>query len=294
MHNRGHARHRVTTASDLIDVDQPALVDLSSACLDYLTWMSRDRGAPDNTIRSYRAALLSLASVAGDPAYADQEAVETWWSTRLDDAPATRTQRLAAIRSFYKWATRFDVRADDPTRRLTAPKIGKRVPRPIGEADVDRLLGELTADRPEDRRAIALMNYGGLRIAEAAALDWTQIDVDGRRIYVLGKGDKERVISLSPLLLDKLLPATGGNVVNAGRAPTRPRTLEARINALMERNGIDHTCHDFRKRGATLAIARTGDIYAVAKFFGWASIETASHYALVGDEALDRIAAAMM
>mgnify|MGYP001117789818 CR=1 FL=1 len=129
MHNRGHARHRVTTASDLIDVDQPALVDLSSACLDYLTWMSRDRGAPDNTIRSYRAALLSLASVAGDPAYADQEAVETWWSTRLDDAPATRTQRLAAIRSFYKWATRFDVRADDPTRRLTAPKIGKRVPR---------------------------------------------------------------------------------------------------------------------------------------------------------------------
>ena len=58
--------------------------------------------------------------------------------------------------------------------------------------------------------------------------------------------------------------------------------------------GIEHTFHDLRKRGAALAIAKTRDIYAVSKAFGWASIETASAYAAVSDDTLDAIAEAMV
>lgn len=257
----------------------------------FLAWAEQDREWSPNTIRRYRTVLGSLPF---DPATATIDQVEAWWATRYERAKSTRSNDLAVLRSFYKWATRHDLRSDDPSRRLDAPRFHRRVPRPIGESDLARLLGPLTADAPDLRRAVALMGYAGMRAAEAAACDWSWIDRESRRIFITGKGDKERPCGLSPVLLDKLLPETGGNVVTAGGAPYRAATLEQKVNRLMARHDIDNTCHDLRKRGATLAIAKTGDVYAVAKMFGWSSVETASHYALVGDEALDRIAAAMV
>lgn len=189
---------------------------------------------------------------------------------------------------------RFDHRPDDPTRRLDAPKIPNNVPRPIGSTDLDRLLGVLTEDVPDMRRAIALGAYGGMRVSEAAALDWSHIDLEARRIYVRGKGGKERVIGLSPVLLDKLLPNTGGNVVTAGVRPYSGAVLQRKVNRFIERAGIDHTFHDLRKRGAGLAMAKNPNPQAVAQFFGWSSLQTVTHYAVVGDEELDRIAAAIV
>ena len=261
-----------------------------SATDDFLTWAERDRGRSPHTLARYRAVLAQIEH----PETATREEIEAWWASRYDAAPGTRANELACLRSFYRWATRFDVRADDPTRRLDPPKVPNHVPRPIGQSDLDRLLGPLTADAPELRRAIALGAYAGLRVSEAAALDWSSIDVEARRIYVRGKGSKERVIGLSPLLLDKLLPETGGNVVTAGGQPYSGPRLQRRVNRHLAAAGISHTFHDLRKRGASLAMARVGNPQAVAQAFGWASLQTVTHYAVVSDETLDEIAAAMI
>lgn len=258
--------------------------------LEFLEWAARDRGRSPHTLARYRAVLAAI----GDPTHATREDIEAWWATRFDASPATRSNELACLRSFYRWATRFDHRADDPTRRLDAPKIPNRVPRPIGQTDLDRLLGELTADALDLRRAFALGAYGGMRVSEAAAADWRDVDQDGRRLYVRGKGSKERVIGLSPVLLDKILPDTGGNIVAAGGKPYSAATLQRKANRLMDRYGITHTFHDLRKRGATLAMAKVANPQAVAQAFGWASLETVKHYAVVGDETLDAIAQAMV
>ena len=257
---------------------------------DFLAWAERDRRRSQHTLTRYRAVLASL----GNAPTATREEVEAWWATRLDSSPATRRNDLACLRTFYKWATRFDHRADDPTRRLDAPRVDNKVPRPIGESDLRRLLGELTEDAPDVRRAVALGAYAGMRVSEAASLDWSNIDQDTRRIYIRGKGSKERVMALSPLLLDKLLPDTGGNVVTAGGKPYSGAVLQRKVNRLMERHGIKHTFHDLRKRGATLAMARVSNPQAVAQAFGWASLETVKHYAVVGDETLDDIANAIV
>lgn len=257
---------------------------------DFLHWAEHDRRRSPNTLARYRAVLDQI----DHPETATREQIETWWATRYDAAPATRENELACLRSFYRWATRFDHRTDDPTRRLDPPKVPNRVPRPIGESDLGRLLGPLTDDAPDLRRAIALGAYAGLRVSEAAGLDWAHLDLDAHRLYVRGKGAKQRVTGLSPVLLDKLLPATGGNVVTAGGAPYSAATLQRRVNRLMARCGIPHTFHDLRKRGATLAMAKVGQPQAVAQAFGWASLQTVTHYAVVGDETLDAIAAAMI
>ena len=256
----------------------------------FLEWAEVDRRRSASTLLRYRAVLSQIE----DPAHATQAEIEAWWSTRTHLSEATRANELACLRTFYRWAARFDVRADDPTRRLDAPRIPNHVPRAVGESDLERLLAAAKAESPDLYRSIALGAYAGLRVSEAAGLDWSNVDPEARRIYVRGKGRKERVFALSPVLLDKLLPNTGGNVVTAGSAPLSAATLQRKVNRFITRHGVEHTFHDLRKRAAMLAIAKTGNVHAVAAAFGWSSIETANHYAVVMDDTLDEIAAAVV
>src|SRR5690606_10571086 len=110
----------------------------------FIEWETRDRRRSPHTLAGYRAVLSAVFPEYGDPAAIDAEQVEAWWATRYEMAPGTQANELACLRSFFKWATRFDHRADDPTRRLDAPKVPNRVPRMIGRTDLEQLLGEHT------------------------------------------------------------------------------------------------------------------------------------------------------
>jgi len=269
----------------------------------FLEWAEFDRLRSPHTVTRYRATLASLSTIA-DPATATTLDIDRWWvvrrsiinrdgSTRPRSA-ASRSNELACLRSFYRYMTRRDLRADDPTRTIDFLKPDNHVPRPMGESDLLRLLGPLTESAPDLRRAIALGVYGGLRVSEAAELDWSNVDFEARRMYVRGKGKKERAIGLHPILVDKLLPATGGNVVTAGGAPYSGASLQRKINRLIERSDISHTFHDLRKRGATLALARGVSPETVRQVYGWESMQTVTHYALVSSDELDKMAEAMI
>lgn len=257
----------------------------------FLDWAEHDLRRSTHTVARYRAVLGQFPN----PIEASVGEVEAWWATRTDRAPATRENELACLRSFYKWATRFDYRADDPTRRLTPPKVDNAYPRPIARADLARALDACDEKGlPDLRRAIVLGAYGGLRVSEAAALDWDQVDLENRMLRIRGKGRKERLAGVSPKLLDEILPrpAKGGNVITAGGKPYSADSLQRRVNRFLQSLGLDTTFHRLRARYVTQGISETGDIYAVARAVGWASIETAKHYAELSDDALHRIAAA--
>src|SRR5690606_17264209 len=117
---------------------------------------------------------------------------------------------------------------------------------------------------------------------EIASLGWRDVDQEARRMYVTGKGQKERPVPLSPVLLDYLLPDTGGNVVRAGQKPYSAGTLQRKMNRHMARHGINHTVHDMRERGASIAVTKGANREAVRKMLGWPSMETVSHYAAAG------------
>ena len=272
------------------------MCDLTAVFLD---WAEHDRMRSPHTLTRYRSSLATLAPF-GDLMTLTRDDLEMWWTSRIllinggPRSAASRSNELACLRTFYKWATKKNYRPDDPTAGLDFLTPENHVPRAIGKADLERLLGSLTTDALDLRRAIALGAYAGLRVAEVAALDWRDIDTEARRLFVRGKGQWERPIGLSAVLLDELVPITGGNVVKAGGTPYAGATLQRKVNRLIQRAGIDHSFHDLRKRGASLALSRGMNPAAVRVAFGWRSMETVTHYAVVGDEELDRIAEAMI
>ena len=257
--------------------------DLSRAWLDHLT----AEHVPRNTIAARARVLRSV----GDAGTATREGIEAWWATRRDLSPPTRANDLANLRSFYKWARRWEHRDDDPTSRLDAPKVAKGLPRPVSRADLRTLLDNL----PDDlRRATALGAYAGLRVSEVAALHWADVDVEARRARILGtKGGKSRLVALGPLLIDYLLPDTGGNVVTGTARTYTAATLQRRVNRAMKRAGVDATFHQLRHRYGTLAYQATRDLVAVGRQMGHTSPVTTAIYAAASDDVADEIAEAV-
>ena len=264
----------------MTDTEHPTV----AAWLTHLTTM---RGLSTNTIRTYRRTLSTLPV---DPATATRDDLEAWAATRAHLSPATRNNELAALRAYYKWAATWDIRDDDPTLRLVAPKMPKGIPRPASRTDLAALLA---ASPPDTRRAVALGAYGGLRISEAAALHWHDIDTDTRRARVTGKGSKTRLVGVSPLLLDELLPDTGGNVVTGSGRRLTPDALQKKVGRACADAGVDLTFHQLRHRFGTVALAATGNLLAVSRAMGHATPTTTAIYAATADSDLDVIADAV-
>jgi len=254
----------------------------------WLGYLAHERGLSANTVATYRRTLSTLP----DAADATREDVETWWRDRSHLAPATRVNELSAVRKFYEWCRVWEHRpaTDDPTLRIVPPKIPKGLPRPIGRADLLKLLAALDGDM---RRAVCFGAYAGLRVSEAASITWADVDLETNRIRVTGKGSKTRLVGLSPLLLDSILPMTTGNVVRAGGKPYTAGVLQRKVNRAIRAAGVEVTYHQLRHRFGTIALAKTGNLLAVSRAMGHESPATTAIYAATSDSDLDLIAAAV-
>lgn len=257
---------------------------------DYLDWCAHDLRESPHTIRRRRAVLRSI----GNPTAATREQTETWWRGRSERATASRINELAVLRHFYRWCMVWEHRGDDPTVRITPPRRPKGKPRPITEADLQRLLVHLV-DEPELHRAVLLGAYAGLRVSEAAALRWADVDVTARTLRILGKGNKVRFVRISAWLLEQLGQEHAGNVVTGRQRGWAGTTLGHKANAAITAAGIPATFHKLRHRYGSIGYQRTKDPKALADQMGHSSAATTMEfYAAAADDAADAIANAVV
>jgi site-specific recombinase XerD len=254
----------------------------------WLAWLERDRGRTANTLATYRRTMRTLPQ---PPEMATIDQIEAWWRSRSDLAKTSRNNELSAVVGFYKWLNRFDHREDNPTRRLDQLKVGNRVSRFVVKDDLERLLTNLS---PELRRAVALGAYGGMRVSEVAAVDWRNVNLEARRIYVLSKGDKERSVGLGYALLDIIgPPMTAGNVVTRQETGYTAQWLQVKVNRALKAQGVQETFHKLRHRYGYEA-ARAGiPLPSIARAMGHESTTQTLKYIAAVDSDLDLIAEAV-
>jgi site-specific recombinase XerD len=258
-----------------------------SALDDWLAYLAQ-RGRSEGTLASYRS---TMRTYPADPLAVTVEDADKWWTSVEHLAPRTRARSLSCIRSFYTWAMRYDLVERDPTRRLDAPSLPKGAPRYVTKDQLEILRDKLP---PDLRRAALLGAWAGLRVSEAAALNWDDVDTELMRLTVRhGKGDKARPVAIHAVLLDELSPiVAGANVVSGTEVTYTAATLQRRVNRAMKRAGVEATFHQLRHRFGTITYGKTGDPLAVAAAMGHASLETTRIYAAVSDDALARVAEA--
>jgi site-specific recombinase XerD len=229
--------------------------------LDRFLLSLRARDASEHTLRSYATAVGAyldwLAERGVDwrmPARAELRA----YLAKLvgSGARTSVSQRLAAIRSFHRFAARAGLATGDPWGSIAAPRLPRRLPRVLEVDQIERLLEVIDADEDDaatgrrrdpalatalavrDRAIVEVAYAAGLRISELAAADLSSVDLGKGEIRVFGKGRKERVgllgrpaIAALEAYLDNARPELEARHPGAGRAARAGRSEAIFLNS---------------------------------------------------------------
>jgi integrase/recombinase XerD len=161
------------------------------------------RGFSERTHQSYLAAVKDLARYCRRSpdtlAIADLDGYFEHLVTERKLAPASVRLALNAIRFLFvqvlKWPS-FQL-------GIAFPKRPQRIPELLTRAEVARILGACT--HPRYRMMLTLAYGCGLRLSELLAVKVRDIDGERRLLRVeQGKGAKDRLVPISPTLLEQL------------------------------------------------------------------------------------------
>jgi len=190
-------------------------------------------------------------------------------------APRTRYHWISHLHSFCSGAVAHGHLSPDPTATLIRPRLPQLLPRPISDAD---LAMALACACPMMRAWLCLGALAGLRCAEIANLDASDVLIAQGLIRVYGKGGKERLVPLHDDIVDALRAADARK-----HGPLWPEVTPARLSKLgneyLAGLGIDDTMHSLRHWFGTKTYAECKDIRVVQELLGHASPTTTAMYA---------------
>lgn len=133
--------------------------------------------------------------------------IRSWLASlrELDISPRSINRKISTLKSFFKYQLRTGRLTQTPMTNIISPKSGKRLPSFVKEEDLGELLQALAF--PDDwkglnaRMLITLFYCTGMRLSELIQLKTQQVDRSKRSIKILGKGNKERIVPVSPELI---------------------------------------------------------------------------------------------
>lgn len=145
-----------------------------------------------------------------DPQKMTTSMIRSWLAHLKEEDIHARSinRKLSSLRSWYKYLQAHGNVNHNPLHKIIAPKQGKRLPVFVEQQAMERLLYQMPApgnfEEMTSRLILEVFYHTGMRRSELIGLKTGQIDWSGKSLKVLGKGNKERIIPVSPELLEKM------------------------------------------------------------------------------------------
>jgi integrase/recombinase XerD len=235
----------------------------------------------DVSLKGFAAYIAPLELAEGEP-----DLIDDWLGTFT--SPATRRAYRSDLMAFYTWAAKRGI-CSNPVLAVDGIRVPKTLPRPVPATHLQALLQSAPTDV---RVMIALAAFAGLRRAEIAALDATDIDllsIPPTIAVRAGKGNKDRIVPVHPDLAAVLATAPRhGPIVGVTAS-----TVGHRVADHLRKVGIEATAHQLRHTfGTELARATDGNVILIATLMGHTDISTSMGYiGWAGGPAVDAVAA---
>lgn len=270
-------------------IEQPATAIVAQADTDLqfvAMWVAQHQS--EHTRRNYTRQARRFLAFVGKPLNQVRVGdVQAYLATLADQAPATRANATAAIKSLFSFAQELGFIQFNVGKAIKAPPVKNTLAeRIMGEADAMRMI----ALEPDTRnRAILTTLYaGGLRIAELCGLCWRDLTPrdDAGQATVFGKGGKTRAILFSVSTWKALSAmrgeANGDEPVFRSRkgGALDPSMVHRIVKTAAARAGlsIDVSAHWLRHAHASHSLDRGAPIHLVQATLGHASVATTGRY----------------
>ena len=285
----------------------------------FLEAQAAELDAATNTQMAYARDLNDFSNWLGAATHfsgASQSQVERYliWCDAQGLAKSTRARRLSAIKQLFRFAFEEGWREDNPALQISGPGRDKRLPKTLTHAEVDGLLDAARACKRDKVRTTCLMELlyaTGMRVTELVSLPVSAARGDPRMLLVRGKGDKERMVPLSPparaalaqwltardkaedaALKDgtarsKFLFASRGKLGHLTRQSFFNLIKELAVAAGVAPDKV--TPHTLRHAFATHLLAGGADLRSIQTLLGHADVATTEIYTHVLDERLKEL-----
>lgn len=228
--------------------------------------------------------------------------------TDRSNEATTRSRKVSAIRSFYKYlTTKTSLLKENPVKDLEVPSIRKSMPKYLNLEESRRLLSVVDGKQKErDYCIITLLLNCGMRLSELVGINLENIR--DNTVRLLGKGNKERIIylneacvrSLEDYLKVRKMPLKESERNALFLSSQGRRMSPRRVEQIVEENlkkaqlsGCGYSPHKLRHTAATLLYQHGNvDIRILKEILGHASLGTTEIYTHISDKQLEKAAAA--
>ncbi len=312
--------------NDTLELCQPDLIDILG---QWQTYLKVEKNVSPHTLRAYISDIsqfISFLSQHHTKALSINDLSDTavrdfraWLSQKAakGNSAASRARSLSGVKNFLTWMDKQGIAHTASTAIIRAPKLPRKLPRPVQEGQAFTLLENLPAESWTDLRDKALFTllYGaGLRIDEALSLNienWPSPPYppasggeDAQRqggstfLRVIGKGRKERQVPI----LEEILPTieTYRDACPFPEEPDRALFLGARGKRLRQQIaqkamrtlrvslGLPEniTPHALRHSFATHLLQNGANLREIQELLGHASLSTTQRYTDVNAQEL--------
>lgn len=247
------------------------------------------KGRSQSTVKAYTTDLkVLLDELEVDELERDEyeECGMNWLTANRNKVqPKTTGRRLTSLRAFAKWAKWGDMFSD-----YSAPTALKGDPHPLPEGveGVRRMLAVSVDDR--HAALIALCGLCGLRISEALSVRASDFNMETMTLKVRGKGDKERIVPISPEAWNVIavpvvrayvsIGSNSGDVYDPPIVGLKDRYARSVVTRTAARAGLRRkvASHDLRATFATEVYNKTQDQRLVQMLLGHSSGTTTEVY----------------
>lgn len=296
-------------------------MDSEAAKRQFLEYIEIERGRAVKTVENYDHYLTRYFAQMGvknvnDITEQNVREFRLWLNRQRgtkSDSMKRRTQNyyMIALRAFLKFLRKRDIAAISP-EKIELAKLPERQLDLITSAELERLMRspweafekEKDPDKARaylrDRAILELFFSTGLRVSELCALN-ADIDLTRDELSVRGKGEKVRVVFLSPAAKDAVrdyLKARNDmeEALFVDGRPNKlhritPRDVQRHLKSYVARAGITNvvTPHTLRHAFATDLLSNGADIRSVQQLLGHASINTTQIYTHITDAHLREV-----
>ena len=279
---------------------------MEAAIDGFLAWCRAEKGLSENTLDAYDRDLRRLREFLSGRGILDPVGVAATdlsdWMGSLNDRGLSRTsvaRHRVAMRQLFQFLLREGLMSQDPSALIEAPRLPRRLPGTLSEAEVGRLLASPNRATPlglRDAAMIELLYATGLRVSELVGLrrdqwhrGWLVVEGKGGKERLVPYGDQAGAVVLQYLSArEDVHPAI---FLSQRGAPMTRQNFWQRIRYYAKVAGIRNKVspHTLRHAFATHLLAHGADLRSVQAMLGHSDISTTEIYTHVAKARLRRL-----
>ncbi len=270
----------------------------------YLSYLSIEKNCSPLTVNDYRLELDKFSEYiitkASDLNEVNITLVRSYIQTIKEERNLSNTsiyKKIAILKSYFNFLEDEEVIVKNPTRKIRFPRKERQIPRVLTHQEFEWLIkclryspARCRKNYIRDKLIFHILYYCGLRRGELLNLDWDDVNLDSKVLFIRSTKNKSdriipihsKVFELLELYLDQRLPLANIALI-VGEIDKRltVTSFANLVNMHLMISGLkkkDYTAHSFRHSFATRLTEKNVNIFLVQRLLGHLSLDSTKVY----------------